>query len=89
VTLWPGPGVRAGPAWGQGLSGPEKAELSLAQAAAAVMPPLDWARPLIPVADADGLAVAGELADAEADELAAGELAAAVGEGCVAAFSPE
>ena len=74
----------------QGLSGPEKAELSLAQAAAAVMPPLDWARPLIPVADADGLAdpEADELA---ADELAAGELAAAVGEGeaCGAAFSPE
>jgi hypothetical protein len=72
--------------WDQGLSGPEKAELSLAQAAAAVMPPLDWARPLMPVADADGLA------DAEADELAAGEVAAAVGEGedwATAAFSPE
>jgi hypothetical protein len=33
---------------GQGLSGPAKAELSLAQAAAAVMPPLDWARPATP-----------------------------------------
>jgi hypothetical protein len=42
---------------GQGLSGPAKAELSLAQAAAAVMPPLDWARPATPE----------ELAEAEAD----------------------
>jgi hypothetical protein len=63
------------------------------------MPPLDWARPLIPVADADGLpdaeadepADADGLADAEAAELAAGEVAAAVGEGedWAAGFSPE
>jgi hypothetical protein len=55
------------------------------------MPPLDWARPLIPVADADGLADA-EAAELAAGEVAAGEVAAAVGEGedwAAAGFSPE
>ena len=42
----------------QGLSGPVKAELSLAQLAAAVMPPFDWASVLIPEGDALGLAEA-------------------------------
>jgi hypothetical protein len=57
-----GPGNHPGIEHGQGLSGPAKAELSLAQAAAAVMPPLDWARSATPE----------ELAEAEADGWAAG-----------------
>jgi hypothetical protein len=44
----------------QGLSGPENAEPSLAQVAAAVMPPLEAARPLT---DTEGLG----LAEADAD----------------------
>ena len=44
----------------EGLSGPEKAEPSAVHAAAAVIPPLDWARLATPDADAeaDGLAPA-------------------------------
>jgi hypothetical protein len=50
---------------GQGLRGPEKAPLSAVQAAAAVMPPLDWARPVTPEAEAEGFA--GEDAPGEED----------------------
>jgi hypothetical protein len=63
----------AGRAPRQGLSGPAKAELSLAQGAAAVMPPFAWARLLIP--EPDGLAPgeADALVLAEADALALGD----------------
>ena len=56
----------------QGLSGPAKAELSLAHGAAAVMPPFDWARLLTPEAE--------ELALGAADTLVLGD-----GDGCAEA----
>ena len=64
---------RAAASEGQGLSGPAKAELSAAQAAAAVMPPFCWARPVTP-REAEGWAVGvaeGWLPDADADGWAA------------------
>jgi len=58
---------------------PEKALESLAQLAAAVMPPLAWARPLTPDGDADGDGDADADPDADGleEDVAAGDCVAA------------
>src|SRR5690349_25145776 len=81
-----GTGLRAEGAGapGYGLRGPPKAALSALQAAAAVMPPLAWARPATPEAGAEGLAEeeAGGLAAEEGGEVLAAGLVAAVAPAC-------
>src|SRR5689334_2951525 len=79
-----GPGLDAGlMGWGwtrgYGLRGPPKAALSALQAAAAVMPPLAWARPDTPEADgeAEGFTEPEGLADEDGSEAWAVGVAAA------------